>query len=149
MHHGFRLRPTNESHKQLKRPLNWRKSRICLASYCKRFFSFFCIRAFGLLSLFDHIAYYNFCSCFCCCRNTIWPDGKRSNQTVSRDENTKLRTRMATKVALFTLLAGNEHIYEVTNQNTIFTIFLFCSLVTISNVPFFFRLFLPFIHRFR
>ncbi|XP_055308678.1 sorting nexin-13 isoform X2 [Sitodiplosis mosellana] len=39
--------------------------------------------------------------------NTIWPDGKRSNQTVSRDENTKLRTRMAAKVALFTLLADD------------------------------------------
>lgn len=42
------------------------------------------------------------------CRNTIWPDGKRTNQTVSRDDNTKLRTRMAAKVALFTLLAGNQ-----------------------------------------
>ncbi|XP_031625971.1 sorting nexin-13 isoform X2 [Contarinia nasturtii] len=39
--------------------------------------------------------------------NTIWPDGKRSNQSVSRDENTKLRTRMAAKVALFTLLADD------------------------------------------
>lgn len=116
MHHIFLKLPTSESHKQLKRPLNWRKSRICLASYCKRFFcvfifSFVCIRAFGLLLLFDHFAFYNFYSCCCCCcRNTIWPDGKRSNQSVSRDENTKLRTRMAAKVALFTLLAGNEHI---------------------------------------
>lgn len=41
-------------------------------------------------------------------RNTIWPDGKRSNQSISRDENTKQRTQMAAKMSLFTVLAGKN-----------------------------------------
>lgn len=62
-------------------------------------------------------------------RNTIWPDGKRSNQSVSRDDNTKLRTRMAAKVALFTLLAGNDNIYLKLNHISIsILIFPFVSL---------------------
>lgn len=47
-------------------------------------------------------------------RNTIWPDGKRSSNTMTRDESTKLRTQMAAKVALFTLLAG-EHRFVTIN----------------------------------
>lgn len=54
-------------------------------------------------------------------RNTIWPDGKRSNQSVSRDDNTKLRTRMAAKVALFTLLAGNDNNQISTDRTSQFS----------------------------
>lgn len=42
-------------------------------------------------------------------RNTIWPDGKRSNQSLSRDENTKQRTQMAAKMSLFAVLAGENY----------------------------------------
>lgn len=40
------------------------------------------------------------------CRNSIWPGGKRSNGPVAREDNTKLRTRMAARIALFALLSG-------------------------------------------
>lgn len=39
------------------------------------------------------------------CRNTIWPDGKRTEELPPREDNTKLRTRMAAKISLFAMLS--------------------------------------------
>lgn len=146
MLHGLVKRPISVSHKQLKPLSNWKKSKICSASFCKLLFldcfiycMLFCslspptakytkkrnkqhnnslwmlnsmFRFFFVFDSFCIVRYLlHFLSYFYdqmdIDRNTIWPDGKRSNQPGSRDENTKLRTRMAAKVALFTLLAGN------------------------------------------
>lgn len=37
--------------------------------------------------------------------NSVWPNGGRHRKAASREENTKLRTRMAAKIALLSLLA--------------------------------------------
>lgn len=42
--------------------------------------------------------------------NTVWPDGKRQRKTVPREDNTKLRTRMAAKIALLYLLSGKRFV---------------------------------------
>ncbi|KAJ6633282.1 Sorting nexin-13 [Pseudolycoriella hygida] len=39
--------------------------------------------------------------------NNIWPEGKRSKGQVAREDNTKLRTRMASRIALFALLSDD------------------------------------------
>ncbi|XP_059621680.1 sorting nexin-13-like isoform X2 [Phlebotomus argentipes] len=39
--------------------------------------------------------------------NSIWPDGRQARKTVPREDNTKLRTRMAAKIALFALLSDD------------------------------------------
>uniref|UniRef100_A0A1B0CD75 Putative sorting nexin n=1 Tax=Lutzomyia longipalpis TaxID=7200 RepID=A0A1B0CD75_LUTLO len=39
--------------------------------------------------------------------NSIWPDGKQARKSVPREDNTKLRTRMAAKIALFALLSDD------------------------------------------
>lgn len=57
-------------------------------------------------------------------RNTIWPDGKRSNNPIPREESTKQRTRMAAKVALFALLSGMLYRKSVTSPDILKLIFL-------------------------
>jgi sorting nexin-13 len=37
----------------------------------------------------------------------VWPDGKRQNRQVLREDNTKLRTRMAAKLVLFAMLSDD------------------------------------------
>ncbi|XP_055715538.1 sorting nexin-13-like isoform X2 [Phlebotomus papatasi] len=39
--------------------------------------------------------------------NSIWPDGRQARKSVPREDNTKLRTRMAAKIALFALLSDD------------------------------------------
>ncbi|GAB0088139.1 sorting nexin-13-like [Sergentomyia squamirostris] len=39
--------------------------------------------------------------------NSIWPDGRQARNTIPREDNTKLRTRMAAKIALFALLSDD------------------------------------------
>ncbi|XP_037036659.1 sorting nexin-13-like isoform X1 [Bradysia coprophila] len=39
--------------------------------------------------------------------NNIWPEGKRSSGPAAREDNTKLRTRMASRIALFALLSDD------------------------------------------
>lgn len=44
---------------------------------------------------------------FFCSRNNIWPDGKHQTTPNLREDNTKLRTRMAAKISLFALLSDD------------------------------------------
>lgn len=39
--------------------------------------------------------------------NNVWPDGVRGDRQQPREDNTKLRTRMAAKIALFALLSDD------------------------------------------
>lgn len=42
-------------------------------------------------------------------RDNIWPEGKpMSSKPLSREDNTKLRTRMASRISLFALLSGES-----------------------------------------
>lgn len=50
-------------------------------------------------------------------RSTIWPDGKRAEGAHQREDNTKLRTRMAAKVSLFALL-GDDMGHLVGSETT-------------------------------
>lgn len=50
-------------------------------------------------------------------RNSVWPNGGRHRKAASREENTKLRTRMAAKIALLSLL-GDELKHVVGSETT-------------------------------
>lgn len=61
----------------------------------------------------------------CTHRNSIWPDGKQYKRPTPREDNTKLRTRMAAKVALFALLSDDlKHVVgSETTRHGLLTLF--------------------------
>jgi hypothetical protein len=53
------------------------------------------------------------------CRQSFWPNGYKAEPRLPRDEATRMRTRVAAKVALLSSLSGECQIELITSQHNV------------------------------